>query len=107
MASTPYGVTHFFPGGTDQQYQASIAAVHPGPDMLPEGQLYHAAGPCEGGFLITAVHESQASWEQFRDTVLLPAMEAGIEGGFTSPPVETTFPVTNLVTTRGREIILR
>ena len=106
MANAPYGVIHFFPGGTQAQYEASVAAVHPGPDQLPAGQLYHAAGPSEGGFTITAVHESQASWEKFRDEILLPTMQAGIEGGFTAQPVETAFPVSNLVTTKGREIIL-
>ena len=106
MASSPYGVIHFFPGGTQQQYEASIAAVHPGPDQLPDGQIYHAAGASEGGFTITAIHVSQASWEAFRDQVLMPAMQAGIEGGFEAPPVETTFPVSNLVTTKGREIVL-
>ncbi len=29
-----YGVVHQFAGGTEEQYQASIAAVHPGgPEM--------------------------------------------------------------------------
>jgi len=101
-----YGVIHFFPGGTQEQYEASIAAVHPAPNMLPAGQLYHAAGPCEGGFTITAVHDSQASWERFRNEVLVPTMQAGIEGGFTEPPVETVFPVANLVTAAGRQIVL-
>jgi hypothetical protein len=89
----PYGVVHHFPGGTKEQYEASIGAVHPGPDQLPEGQIFHAAGPSEGGWTITAVHDSQASWESFRDGVLLPRMQAGIEGGFASPPEETTFEV--------------
>jgi hypothetical protein len=106
MASSPYGVIHFFPGGTKEQYDASIAAVHPGADQLPAGQLYHAAGPSEGGWTITAVHESQASWESFRDEILMPRMQAGIAGGFTTPPEETSFPVANLVTASGRQIIL-
>jgi len=36
-----------------------------------------------------AVHESKESWEKFRDSTLLPRMQAGIEGGFTSQPEET------------------
>jgi hypothetical protein len=36
-----------------------------------------------------AVHQSKESWEQFRDSILMPRMQAGIEGGFTSPPEET------------------
>ncbi len=37
-----------------------------------------------------AVHESQASWEKFRDEILMPLMQAGIEGGFPTPPEERT-----------------
>jgi len=40
----PFGIIHHFPGGTQQQYEASIAAVHPSRDQLPEGQTFHAAG---------------------------------------------------------------
>jgi hypothetical protein len=84
-----YGVVHHFPGGTKEQYVASIAAVHPGPDKLPEGQIFHAAGPSAGGWTIMAVHESKESWEAFRDGILMPRMQAGIEGGFAGPPEET------------------
>jgi hypothetical protein len=37
-----------------------------------------------------AVHDSQESWERFRDDILMPRMQAGIEGGFTTAPEETT-----------------
>ena len=84
----PYGIVHHFPGGTKEQYEASIAAVHPGAHRLPDGQIFHAAGPSAGGWTIMAVHESQESWERFRDDILLPRMQAGIEGGFTSAPEE-------------------
>ena len=90
MATNAYGVVHFFAGGTQDQYDASIAAVHPGEGLLPEGQLFHAAGPSEGGWTIMAVHESKESWETFRDGILMPRMQAGIEGGFAAPPEETT-----------------
>jgi hypothetical protein len=40
-----------------------------------------------------AVHDSQESWERFRDDVLMPQMQQGISGGFTSPPSETTVDV--------------
>lgn len=84
-----YGVVHFFAGGTKEQYEASIAAVHPSADQLPDGQIFHAAGPSAGGWTIMAVHESQESWERFRDETLLPRMQAGIDGGFAAPPEET------------------
>jgi len=84
-----YGVVHHFPGGTKEQYEASIAAVHPSAEELPDGQIFHAAGPSPGGWTIMAVHDSQASWERFRDDILLPRMQAGIEGGFSAQPEET------------------
>jgi hypothetical protein len=88
-----YGVVHFFAGGTQEQYQASIAAVHPSDGSLPEGQTFHAAGPSAGGWSIMAIHDSQESWEKFRDGTLVPRMQAGIDGGFQAPPQETGFPV--------------
>lgn len=91
-----YGIVHHFPGGTNEQYEASIAAVHPSRDSLPEGQIYHAAGPSDGGWTIIAVHDSRESWETFRDGTLMPRMQQGTEGGFTSPPQETGFEVHNL-----------
>ncbi len=84
-----YGVVHFFPGGTKEQYEASIRAVHPGEGRLPEGQIFHAGGSSEGGWTIMAVHNSRESWEKFRDGILLPRMKQGIEGGFPTPPEET------------------
>ena len=89
-----YGIVHHFPGGTEEQYRASVAAVHP--DMgasLPPGQINHIAGKTDDGWLIVAIHDSQASWETFRDETLLPALQAGVEGGFQSQPEETTFEV--------------
>jgi hypothetical protein len=92
-----YGVVHQFKGGTKEQYEASIAAVHPADGSLPPGQLFHAAGPSADGWTIVAIHDTRESWETFRDTVLVPRMEAGIEGGFTGPPEETGFEVANEV----------
>ena len=92
-----YGIVHYFAGGTKDQYEASIAAVHRADGSLPEGQLVHAAGASEGGWTVMAVHESKESWERFRDSTLLPSMARGIEGGFTAPPRETTIDIQNLV----------
>ena len=92
-----YAIVHHFPGGTREQYEASIAAVHPSDGSLPEGQIFHAAGPSTGGWTIMAVHDSQESWERFRDNTLMPRMQEGIEGGFSAPPQETAVDVYNLV----------
>ena len=88
-----YGVVHQFAGGTEVQYQASIAAVHPSDGSLPEGQILHIAGASDDGWLIVAIHDSKESWERFRDGTLVPRMQAGIEGGFEAPPQETSFEV--------------
>ncbi len=92
-----YGVVHQFKGGTKEQYEASIAAVHPADGSLPAGQVFHAAGPSADGWTIVAIHDSQASWESFRDSILMPRMEQGIDGGFAGPPQETVFEVVNEV----------
>jgi hypothetical protein len=91
-----YGIVHHFAGGTKEQYEASIAAVHPSRTSLPPGQIFHAAGASNGGWTILAVFDSKGSWERFRDIVLMPRMQQGIQGGFAAPPQETAFDVYNL-----------
>jgi len=90
-----YGIIHHFAGGTKEQYEASLAAAHPSRRALPQGQIYHAAGPSAGGWTIVAIHESRESWEQFRDNVLMPRLQEGVPGGFSGPPQETAFEVYN------------
>jgi hypothetical protein len=85
-----YGIVHHFPGGTQEQYDASVAAVHPSDGSLPQGQIFHAAGPSTGGWTVMVVHDSQESWERFRDDVLIPQLPQGSDGGFPTPPQETT-----------------
>ena len=91
-----YAIMHHVPGGTKAQSEASIAAAHPSSDSLPTGQIFHAAGAAAGGWTIVAVHDAKESWETFRDGILMPLLQAGIDGGFTSPPQETAFDVHNL-----------
>src|SRR5881398_3445135 len=95
-----YGVVHQFPGGTREQYEASIAAVHPA-GGLPTGQIFHAAGASADGWTIVAIHDSQESWERFRDEKLMPTMSAGIEGGLPAPAEETGFTVHNQQSDQG------
>ncbi len=89
-----YLITHFWPGATEEQYRATLAAVHP-PGGLPEGQTYHAAGPTEGGYLIAAVWESKEHFERFLHEKLLASMP--IEGGMGGQPEERTAEVANLI----------
>lgn len=91
-----YLLTHFWPGGSEEQYRAMIAVVHP-PNGLPDGQLYHAAGSTEGGFLITAVWDSKESSDRFVSDTLMASMP--VEGGFQGQPEERAAQVSNLDTT--------
>lgn len=88
-----YGIMHFFEGGTQEQYEAAIAAVHPARNVLPKGQISHFAGPSAGGWTIVAIHDSKASWEAFRDGILMPTLGKGVPGAFAGPPRETAFEV--------------
>jgi len=92
-----YAIVHHFPGGTREQYESSLAAVHPGKGSLPSGQIFRAAGPSAGGWTIIAVHDSKESWERFRDDILMPRLQEGVKGGFSTPPEETAFEVSNLL----------
>jgi len=88
-----YGIVHHFPGGTKEQYEASIGTAHPSDGSLPEGQFFHVAGPSGDGWVIVAIHDSQESWERFRDEKLIGPSDVG--GGFPTEPQETTFTVYN------------
>ncbi len=88
-----YLLTHFWPGGTKEQYRATLAAVHP-PSGLPAGQIYHAAGPTDGGFLIAAVWDSKQSSDRFVSGALMASMP--VEGGFEGQPHERAAEISNL-----------
>ena len=90
-----FGIVHTFPGGTKEQYETVLRAVHTD-EKLPEGQVFHCAGPVENGWRVFAVHDSRQSWEKFRDGVLMPALQAGIEDGFPNPPEETEIELDNV-----------
>jgi len=89
-------ISHFFEGGTHEQYNAVVAVAHPA-QGLPPGQVYHAAGPTEGGWLIAAVWDSKDSFDRFVADTLVPALH-NTPGGLAGPPQERAAEVANLVT---------
>lgn len=88
-------ITHFYEGGTKDQYETVVGAAHPG-GALPPGQVYHAAGPTEGGWLIIAVWDSKDECDSFVSGTLMPALEK-TTGGFAGPPQQRNAEVANLV----------
>lgn len=91
-----YMITHFFKGGTEEQYEVVRKAAHP-PQGLPAGHVYHAAGPTDGGWLIVAVWTDKATFDSFVHDKLVPTLQ-GVTGGFPGPPEERTAEVFNLET---------
>lgn len=82
-----------FPGGTQQQYDRSVAALDlQGHTML--GALFHVAGPCEGGWRVVDVWESQEAFDRFVGEHLAPLLpQLGL-----TPPTVTAWPVHTLLT---------
>lgn len=91
-----YLITHFYEGGTEDQYNAVVDAVHPA-GGLPKGQTHHLAGPTDGGWLVAAVWDSKESSDRFVNETLLPALPK-VENGFQGQPQERAAEVANMVT---------
>jgi len=92
-----FAIVHHFKGATTEQYENALRVVHPdGGRGLPAGQLYHAAGTTEDGFVVIATFDSEASWNKFRDETLLPGL-GSLENGPPEPPVETAVHLVNVI----------
>jgi hypothetical protein len=89
-----YLITHFFEGGTQEQYDAIVAEAHPVDGSLPAGQLHHFAGPTDGGFLVVALWETKEQNDEFQQK-LFPIIRA-LENP-PPPPEERTAQVTDQV----------
>ncbi len=89
-----YLITHFFEGGTQEQYDAIIGTAHPSDGSLPEGQIHHFAGPTSGGFLVVALWERKEQNDAFQQELrqVIGALEDP-----PPPPQERTAEVTNQV----------
>lgn len=85
-------LVHTYPGGTKEQYDATLAAVHP-EGGLPPGQTHHFAGPTADGWQVVAIWDSQESLDTFLETTLGPALEELGGTGFDGPPEQTQFEV--------------
>ena len=80
-----YLLTHFWPGGTVEQYRLTVDAVTKAAGGTRPEQ-FHAGGLSDGGILIAAVYESKEVCERFVRETLMPLLP--IEGGLVGPPQE-------------------
>jgi hypothetical protein len=69
-------------------------------EPLPEGLLFHAAGPTDEGFRIIGVWESEAAWHRFRADRLGVEAEAAGEG----PPTFRALRPVHIVRGSGVEV---
>ncbi|HKP91601.1 MAG TPA: hypothetical protein VJT75_16665 [Thermoleophilaceae bacterium] len=79
------GLLFELPGMTREQYDGMIEASGFA-DSLPPGQIFHVAGPMEGGWRVTDVWESREHFDRFAQETLAPLM-----GG--NPPEPQEFEV--------------
>jgi len=81
-----------FDGGTQDQYEA----VHTHMDIdndPPDGLIFHAAGPIEGGWGIIDFWESREHFDRFQGARLLPAIQELGDRAPQGPPDIKEFPV--------------
>jgi hypothetical protein len=81
-----------FPGGTAEQYDSIHS--HMGIDANPpEGSIFHAGGPIEGGWGIIDFWESREAFDRFAESRLQPAIQELGDRAFSGPPDIREFPV--------------
>jgi hypothetical protein len=85
-----------FEGGTQEQYDAVNAQMNVEED-LPEGLIFHAAGPIEGGWGVLDFWESREHFDRFFADRIGPAIEELGDRAPQSPPEIKEFPVHNLI----------
>jgi hypothetical protein len=77
-------------GGTAEQIDRLNEAIDPDGNP-PDGCLFHASGPVDGGWGVIDFWESRAHFDRFAQERIGPSMASiGLEGG---PPEIHEFPV--------------
>lgn len=85
-----------FADGTQEQYEAVNAQMDVEANP-PEGLIFHAAGPIEGGWGVIDFWESREHFDRFLEGRLGPAIEELGERAPQSPPGIKEFPVHNFI----------
>ncbi|HWF72698.1 MAG TPA: hypothetical protein VG186_05095 [Solirubrobacteraceae bacterium] len=85
------GIRIQFPGVTQEEFDKVNAIVDPASDP-PEGILFHASGPIDGGWGVIDFWESRAAFDAFQEERIQPAVaSSGVE--MQGPPDVKEFPV--------------
>lgn len=85
-----------FAGGTQEQYDTTNEHVGVAQDP-PDGLVFHAAGPVEGGWGVIDFWESREQFDRFLADRLGPAIQELGDRAPQSPPDVKEFPVYNTI----------
>jgi heme-degrading monooxygenase HmoA len=85
-----------FEGGTQEQYEAVNAQMNVEED-LPEGLIFHAAGPIEDGWGVIDFWESREHFNRFFESRIGPAIQELGDRAPQGPPDIKEFPVHNFI----------
>jgi len=85
-----------FAGGTQEQYEAMNAQMNVEGD-LPEGLIFHAAGPIEDGWGVIDFWESREHFDRFFQNRIGPAIQELGDRAPQGPPDIKEFPVHNII----------
>jgi len=88
------GIRIKLPGVTQEQFDRSHDFVNPD-RTPPQGLLFHASGPIDGGWGIIDFWESRADFEAFQQRIETGMAAAGVE--LQGPPDVKEFPVHELI----------
>jgi hypothetical protein len=84
-----------FVGGTQVQYDLVLVQLDLG-GHSPQGNLYHTAGPIEGGWRVVDVWESQEAFNAFVGVLAPVAQSIGMP-----QPQVTVWPIYNILTPKS------
>jgi len=79
-------------GQTQEQYDAAVEELNLA-ESLPEGWIFHAAGPTEDGWRVVEVWESQEAFDAYYQRLGQVLQNVGV-----TPGQPDTFTVYNIIT---------
>jgi hypothetical protein len=88
------GIRIKLPGITQEQFDTGHDSINPGREV-PNGMLFHASGPIDGGWGIVDFWESRADFDAFSSKIQEGMQAAGIEPS--GPPEVEEFPVHEII----------